>query len=738
MADKSLFKKIIEFIIALYRAVRLLKIQLMMAGIAVILFVLPGQILEIYRILSEDFANRWLQAVTAIFGIGFLMFMLWYSARWMTLRASLNALNAQSTQSGPLKWLPRLFAIAPGVAVGTMLLFTPGSVGALIEGGAEFWIRLTGAIILVLTFAFFGWTILRTRLAGSEGVYRDGEGSFGLWAVRSAQIMPLVLFLLVLMFPIGFPQLVGTLFFSAVFLGLVTFLLSWSSLFARRTGFPMTLFLFGLAVTWSLFDTNDNHGVRQVPLQAESNFPQIENAFRAWLEARPDFAAYQDAGQTYPIYVIAAEGGGIYAAHHAASFLARAQDFCPNFARHVFAISGISGGSLGSSVFTGLLRDPQNSNLVASGPDKVGCGMTDGTPGPLESAADQIFSEDLLSPLVAATLMKDVPQRFWPLAIDSFDRARALEDGVTAAWENGGWTEGVLDVAVLDAWNPDAEIPALVLNTTSVATGQRVAISPIELTWSGRSVEMTRDFLKEDHGLSFLSAAVLSARFTYITPAGSLRYDPDPYDDTKEIAKIQLVDGGYFENSGVDTAMDIIEAVRPIAQANGADIRLISLQYTTSPSEAKHFLGESLSPVRALLATRVNRGRLATERAESRMTGFCPLIGETTSLCDDFFDILDPVRVSYIHDREGALPLGWLLSQRSREIIASQIGWPHQCNYITGYVGPDPNGDVRIDRRCAEIDTYAAPVDHDSVARDDCLCTVDQPSSRQGCTEADY
>lgn len=695
---KALLDQAVSVITEIYSALRLLKIQVFMAALSIVLFLAPGQILEIYRLLSEDFFNRWPQAVMAVLGVGFLTFMLWYSARWITLNAMLTDLNASNLRAALVKWLPRLLAIGPGMAVGILLLFTPGSVGALLQGDGEFWIRMTGLVILVMTFLFFVFTIFRTRLGGKAGVYEVGQGSFGTWAVRTAQILPFVLFLLVLVSPIEFPTFAGTLFLVSVFIGLVTFLLSWSSLFSMRTGFPMTLFLFGLAITWSVFDTNDNHEVRKVEVRGDGRYPQIAQAFEAWLDARPDFAAYRDRGLTYPIYVIAAEGGGIYAAHHAASFLARAQDLCPSFSRHVFAISGISGGSLGSSIFTGLLMDPGNSQALAVGKDIVRCKASDGTVGPLETVADKMLSTDLLSPLVAATLIKDVPQRFWPAPIGSFDRARALEDGVNAAWRREGQSEGVLDNAVIDSWSPDSTVPALILNTTNVGTGERVATSPISLVWSGRSIETTRGrYLEENEGLSILSAAVLSARFTYITPAGTLYSASDFLEEGEQPPKVRLVDGGYFENSGVDTAIDIVEAVRPIAQKNGADIRLISLQYTTVRSEPGQFLAESLAPIRALLATRVRRGLLATERADSTMIGFCPLDGDPAAQCDDFIDINDPVRVSYIHDREGSLPLGWLLSQRSRKIIGDQIGWPHQCNYITGYVGPDENGGDSLD-----------------------------------------
>src|SRR5437763_8070781 len=47
------------------------------------------------------------------------------------------------------------------------------------------------------------------------------------------------------------------------------------------------------------------------------------------------------------------------------------------------------------------------------------------------------------------------------------------------------------------------------------------------------------------------TAAHLSARFTYVSPAGSLRKRSE-----KEIAA-HVVDGAYFENSGTATALEI-------------------------------------------------------------------------------------------------------------------------------------------------------------------------------------
>ena len=65
-----------------------------------------------------------------------------------------------------------------------------------------------------------------------------------------------------------------------------------------------------------------------------------------------------DAGETHPLYIVATEGGGIRAAYWTAAVLGEIQDKNPNFAAHLFAISGVSGGSLGAAVFEALLAEP--------------------------------------------------------------------------------------------------------------------------------------------------------------------------------------------------------------------------------------------------------------------------------------------------------------------------------------------------------------------------------------------
>ena len=109
----------------------------------------------------------------------------------------------------------------------------------------------------------------------------------------------------------------------------------------------------------------------------------------------------------HPLYIVATEGGGIRAAYWTATVLGGIQDANPNFAPHLFAISGVSGGSLGAAVFSALLAEPN--------------------PGLFKEKANLILGQDFLSPTLAAMLYPDLFQRFIPYPIAYFDRARSLE-----------------------------------------------------------------------------------------------------------------------------------------------------------------------------------------------------------------------------------------------------------------------------------------------------------------------
>src|SRR5436190_912681 len=148
---------------------------------------------------------------------------------------------------------------------------------------------------------------------------------------------------------------------------------------------------------------------------------------RRWLEhRRPAIEAYRTKHKAYPVFVVAAQGGGIYAAYHPALSLARLYDACPEFAHHLFGISSVSGGSLGAAVFADLLRSVPPELATDPAKPSEGC-----TPQPaiaqLAGKVQAFFATDFLSPVIASAFVFDIPSLLVPQLRFGLDRSIALE-----------------------------------------------------------------------------------------------------------------------------------------------------------------------------------------------------------------------------------------------------------------------------------------------------------------------
>jgi hypothetical protein len=149
------------------------------------------------------------------------------------------------------------------------------------------------------------------------------------------------------------------LLFAALSLVVVNFLAVQSGGVGRLVVWALAT----VAVVFSLFDFANNHRVRRVPYLAQTApaMPDLPDTFRNWLQARADQSKFSGR---YPVYIVAAQGGGSYAAMHAAHFLSYMQARCPNFAHHLFAISGVSGGSVGAAAFAAAMKDAEHGGGV--------------------------------------------------------------------------------------------------------------------------------------------------------------------------------------------------------------------------------------------------------------------------------------------------------------------------------------------------------------------------------------
>jgi len=484
--------------------------------------------------------------------------------------------------------------------------------------------------------------------------------AFAAWSVRTAQTL-------------------GSVALFALFMAAMTLAAGYAERLSRLSGIPILGLLILWAVALAALGTNDNHEIRWAYARPAATTEPISDmiagaAFSEWYRSRPDKAAYHDKGLRYPVYIVAAQGGGIYAAYHAAMFLAGLQDECPSFRRHLFAITSVSGGSVGSAFFHALLKGEPTRDAPCSAD----------LPPTLSDLTERALHRDLLAPLMAALLVPDFAQRFVPYAFPQLDRARALERALEASWEASGPRDGPnpLMARMAEHWHPAGNEPALLMGTTEVTTGWLRVVTPFGLP--SRDIKVFGREQGYDR-LSVSTAAVLSARFPWITPSAWFAEQQTPD------VKIRLIDGGIFENSGVAIALELIRALEQesaqLQIADKIDLNLIVLTHGegATPTFPRLDFGEFLDPIRAFLSTRSARAPLTIAQAERELNA--RVQPEYSQLR------IRPTRVRRVPlESMGVdLPLGWHLSHTAMLIINAQTGDPAKCqpkeNYRQGAGG---------------------------------------------------
>jgi hypothetical protein len=136
-----------------------------------------------------------------------------------------------------------------------------------------------------------------------------------------------------------------------------------------------------------------------------------------------------------------------------------------------------------------------------------------------------------------------------------------------------------------------------------------------------------------------------------------------------ELRQVQLVDGGYFDNSGILTALELIRAMRSAADRAGIgksiQINLVVLSAAADPEGKLVRATELTAPIEGLLQARVATGR-ATVNAALRS------IREQREGTARTNGLPDTVRKVELKDIGYPLPLGWRLSQMTRLLMAAQ------------------------------------------------------------------
>jgi hypothetical protein len=447
--------------------------------------------------------------------------------------------------------------------------------------------------------------------------------------------------------------------------------------FLGFTRTPITLIVVITVVVSSmpLFNNGSSHDARRGDREltdAEVDGADVTTAFAQWKVA--NCVDGDDPRTVKPLVLVASPGGGQRAAYWTSSVLAdlfgtEPQDCAlpapggKNPAA-VFALGGASGGSLGNTAWVAQLGH-------------AGDGWYRG-----------LGHSDFLTDPFAWMLGPDLGRAF--IGFPGPDRAARLEQ----QWEtelpnlSHDFVDGTFGL-------PGGHRPLLLLTGTQVENGCRFNTSATRLTkggdpaggatdcasepGAGGDAPLTTDVLdytcdetgKDPRDLRRSTAALLSARFPYISPSGQL-YQCGKASDNRTA----IVDGGYAENTGIDAMLSLWSRLEPeVASHNerptGARVMpvflLVDNHYQASARTPAH--GRTIElfvPPETMSRPDALDDIAAEQRAAATFRGDVPGLGTACGMRSRFTAIEPKVSPGL------SAPLAWTLSDLSVDDLDQQ------------------------------------------------------------------
>ena len=438
----------------------------------------------------------------------------------------------------------------------------------------------------------------------------------------------------------------------------ILFLFSLASSFLDKLRVPViVVFLVFTFVLYQVFERDHYYEVLAPPVveQPETGEKMTpRRLFQVWRQTNPPDRA------TTPV-IVATSGGGISASLWTAKVLTQLSSTVSSFDRSLIAISSVSGGGVGAMFFL----------------DQFKCGRP-----PKKSSMELIRSRAGSSSLLATTWGFAYRDIWWSLPLwKTNDRGLALERSWERRLDSGDLTLGNLESDLAERWRP-----IQIFNATTVETGERFLLMPMRLRPDDENIRSVPDHsvgadswnvrnfldLYSESDLKIVTAARLSATFPFVSPNSR----PQP-DETPDREVFHLADGGYFDNHGVVTAVDLLRDLLPIVEAeqsgsaetgdqvNGGTPRVVLVQIRVEGQQEKEpdggsgYLAATIGPMQTLMnvrtASQVGRNRLEVEL-----------------LKESWADRVKLESYEFVLDLPDA-PLSWHLSKSERALIEN--GW---------------------------------------------------------------
>lgn len=301
-----------------------------------------------------------------------------------------------------------------------------------------------------------------------------------------------------------------------------------------------------------------------------------------------------------PIYIIAAQGGGLRAAYWTMlvmdelSAQAKTEEGI-NFYDHTFLMTGTSGGAIGLGMYNYMKYLDYEESERHDAIENIG------STNFLTSDIAGLFTRSTLTSIVPWRKTMCYKDRHHFMAQQYFEKIRPEKDTKKKdhfiSWEKLG------QKPFFELWEENKKLPLLLVNTTRTEDGARAVVHPLSKKEDFLAPYLDLSSKADTSFISYPDAVFLTNRFPIASPAARIE------------GRGHFVDGGYFENSGLKTILHTLRYMKADTCVTSVfkpffehPIVLINIQNHKSSYLTERLRAKGITPI-----THVNRSFPSSE-----------------------------------------------------------------------------------------------------------------------------